>query len=59
MTNAYNASKPMIISHDQFRKVVFAWMVVSVAVAESVHSGFVTVVGGIYYSDHWWLQAYP
>ena len=31
---------------------------VCVAVAESVHSGSVAVVRGIYHSDHWWLQAY-
>ena len=31
---------------------------VCVAVAESVRSGSVAVVSGIYYSDHWWLQAY-
>ena len=29
-----------------------------VAVAESVRSGSVAVVSGIYYSDHWWLQVY-
>ena len=28
------------------------------AVAESVRSGSVAVVSGIYYSDHWLLQAY-
>ena len=52
---AYNASKPMIISHDQFHIVVFVWM--CVAVAESVRSGSVAVVSGIYmyYSDHWLL----
>ena len=33
-------------------------MNVFVAVAESVRSGSVGVVSGIYYSDHWWLQAY-
>ena len=47
----------MIISHDQFRIVVFC-MNVCVAVAESVLSGYVAVVSGIYYSGHWWLQAY-
>ena len=31
---------------------------VCVAVAESVRSSSVAVVSGIYYSDHWWLQAY-
>ena len=30
---------------------------VCVAVAETVHSGSVAVVSGIYYSNHWWLQA--
>ena len=54
---AYNALKPMIISHDQFRIAVF-WMNVCVAVAESVRSDHVAVVSGIYYSDHWWLQNY-
>ena len=54
---AYNASKPMIISHDQFRTVVFAWMCVC-CIADSMHGGSVAVVSGIYYSDHWWLQAY-
>ena len=54
---AYNASKPMIISHDQFRIAVFC-MNVCVAVAESMRSGSVAIVSGIYYSDHWWLQAY-
>ena len=29
-----------------------------VAVAESVRGGSVAVVSGIYYSDHWWLQAH-
>ena len=54
----------MIISHDQFRIVVFAWMCVSVyvcvcvAVADIVRSGSVAVVSGINYGDHWWLQAY-
>ena len=33
-------------------------MNVCVAVAEIVRSSFVAVVSGIYYSDHWWLQAY-
>ena len=47
----------MITSHDQFRIVVFC-MNVCVAVAESVGSGSVAVVSGIYYSGHWWLQAY-
>ena len=56
---AYNASKPMVISHDQFRVAVSCMnMYVCVAVAESVRSGSVAVVSGIYYSDHWWLQAY-
>ena len=41
----------MIISHDQLRMVVFC-MNVCVAVAESVRSGSVAVVSGIYYSDH-------
>ena len=54
---AYNASKPIIISHDPFRKVVFLHECVRVAVSESVRSGSVVVVGGIYYSDHWWLRA--
>ena len=31
---------------------------VLVAVAESVRSGSVAVGGGIYYSDHYWVQAY-
>ena len=53
-----NASKPMIISHDQFRILVFLHECVCVAVAESVRSGSVAVVSGICYSDHWWLQAY-
>ena len=53
---AYNAPKPMISSHDQFRMIVFC-MNVCVAVAESVLSGSVAVVSGIYYSDRWWLQA--
>ena len=44
-------------SHDQFRIVVFC-MNVCVAVAESVRTSSVAVVSGIYYSDHWWLQAY-
>ena len=44
--------------HDQFRIAVFAWMCVCVAVAESVRSSSVAVVSGIYYSHHWWLQAY-
>ena len=44
-------------SHDQFRIVVFC-MNVCVAVAESVRSSSVAVVSDIYYSDHWWLQAY-
>ena len=48
----------MINSHDQLRIAVFAWMCVCVAVVESVRSGSVAVVSGIYYSDHWWLQAY-
>ena len=48
---AYNASKPMIISHYQFGIVVFC-MSVCVAVAESVHSDSVAVVSGIYYSHH-------
>ena len=49
----------MIISHDRFRIVMFCMDVcVCVAVAESVRSGSVAVVGGIYYSDHRWLQAY-
>ena len=49
----------MIISHNQFRIVVFCMNVcVCVAMAESVRSGSAAVVGGIYYSDHWWLQAY-
>ena len=47
----------MIISHDQFRIVVFC-VNVCLAVAESVRSGSVAVVSGIYYNDHWWLQAY-
>ena len=46
----------MIISNDQFHIVVFAWMCVCVIVAESVQSGSVVVVSGIYYSNHWWLQ---
>ena len=54
---AYNASKPMIISHDQFRIVVLHECV-GVAMAESVRSGSVTAVSGIYYNDHRWLQAY-
>ena len=29
-----------------------------VAVTESVRSGSVAVMSGIYYSDHRWLQAY-
>ena len=45
-------------SHDQFHIAVFAWMCMCVAVAESVRSSSVAVVSGIYYSDHWWLQAY-
>ena len=36
----YNASNTMIISHDQFRIVVFVLMCMSVAVAEIVRSGF-------------------
>ena len=48
----------MIISHDQFRIVVFLHECACVAVAESVRSGSVAVVSGICYSDHWWLQAY-
>ena len=47
----------MVISHDQFR-VAVSCMNVCVAVAESVRSGSVAVVSGIYYSDHWRLQAY-
>ena len=47
----------MIISHDQFRIAVFC-MNVCVAVVEIVHTGSVAVVSDIYYSDHWWLQAY-
>ena len=35
-------------SHGQFRIDVFAWMCVCVAVAESVRSGSVAVVSGIY-----------
>ena len=55
---AHNASKPIAISHDRFRTVVFLHECVYDAVAESVRSGSVAVVSGIYYSDHWWLQAY-
>ena len=40
----------MIISHDQFCIVVFCMC--GVAVVESVRSGSVAVVSGIYYSDH-------
>ena len=46
----------MIVPHDQFHIIVFVWM--CVAVAEYVRSGSVAEVSGIYYSDHWWLQAY-
>ena len=49
----------MTIYHNQFRVIVFLHESVCVAVAESVRSGSVTVVSGIYYNDHWWLQAYP
>ena len=51
--------KPIVISHDQFRIVVFAWMCVCVAVAESVRTGSVAVVSGIYYGDHWWQTGLP
>ena len=47
----------MIIPQDQFSIVVLRECV-RVAVAESARSGTVAVVSGIYYSDHWWLQAY-
>ena len=52
---AYNASKPMIISHDKFRIIVLAWTCVCVAMAGSVRSGSVAVVRSIFCSDHWWL----
>ena len=39
-------------------EMCFAWMCVCVAVAECVCRGFVAVVSGICYSDHWWLQVY-
>ena len=55
---AYNASKPMIISHDRFGIVVCLQVCVYVAVAESVHSVSVAVVSGIYHSDPWWLKSY-
>ena len=50
--SAYNASTPVIISHHQFRIVVFCTNVcVCVAVAESVRSGSVAVVSSIYLRD--------
>ena len=47
----------MSITHDLFCIVVLC-MNVCVAVVESVGSGSVAVVSGIYYSYQWWLQAY-
>ena len=44
----------MIISHGQFHIVMFCIDVCD-AVVESVRSGSVAVVSGIYYNDHWWL----
>ena len=38
----------MIISHDQFRIVVFVSMCMSVAVTEIVRSGSVALMGGVY-----------
>ena len=57
---AHNASKPMIIAHDQFRIIVFAWMCVCVLQWRKVYvrSGSVAVESDIYYSDQWWRQAY-
>ena len=46
---AYNASEPMIIPMTSSAQL---------CLHECVRISSVAVVSGIYYSDHWWLQAY-